>query len=86
MSRVGFILFKSSGKLHAFYYPPPHMEEKRKPNFLVLIEVIYLGQKNKEFMLHLNSAPNGLPLIVSCDCRVLLDFCVFSNSVKSSET
>lgn len=62
------------------------MEEKRKPNFLVLIEVIYLGQKNKEFMLHLNSAPNGLPLIVSCDCRVLLDFCVFSNSVKSSET
>lgn len=62
------------------------MEEQRKPNFLVLIEVIYLGQKNKEFMLLLNSASNGLPLIVSCDCRVLLDFFVFSNSVKSSET
>lgn len=35
---------------------------------------MYLGQESKEFLLNLNSAQNGFPLIVGHDCRVLFDF------------
>lgn len=91
ISKVGFVLSKSSGDLPAFLLmplspTPTHTRRKKgKHYFLVLTKVIYLGQRNKEFMLNLNRAPNGFPLALSHDCKVLLDFWVFSNSVRCSE-